>query len=114
MGELVHKLREYDYHTIQAVLGHVETKIRRFLLPKRLGVVIAQVAAAGILAGKLISPSTLSKNKNILFNNKNQIHYTSRLTANFEHVNTQSCQTMHGINFQLKCSTLDKKETLLA
>ncbi|KAG0203112.1 hypothetical protein BGX28_004507 [Mortierella sp. GBA30] len=75
--ELVHKLKEYDNRTIQAMLGRVQTKIRSLLLPRRLGVVVAldeaQVAANRILTGKLISPSGLIRNKNILFDKQGSI-----------------------------------------
>ncbi|KAF9340519.1 hypothetical protein BGX26_008976, partial [Mortierella sp. AD094] len=52
--QLVRKLKEYDYSTIEAMLDQVQTKIRSLLLPRRLGVVIAldeaQVASTGILS----------------------------------------------------------------
>lgn len=77
IGELVYKLKEYDHHAIQVMLGYDQIKIRCFLLPRRLGVVIAldeaYVAATEILASKLISHSALIKNKNVLFDDKNQI-----------------------------------------
>ncbi|KAH7055030.1 hypothetical protein BKA57DRAFT_501557 [Linnemannia elongata] len=77
IGKLVYKLREYDNHTILAFLDKVQTKLRSLLVPKRLGLVIAldeaQVAATGILSEKLISPSALIKNRNALFDSKNQI-----------------------------------------
>ncbi|KAF8924589.1 hypothetical protein BGZ58_001634 [Dissophora ornata] len=77
IGDLVHKLKEYDYNTIEAMLRKVQAKIQSHLLPRRLGVVVAldeaQVAANRILTGKLISPSGLIKNKNILFDNKGSI-----------------------------------------
>ncbi|KAF9177689.1 hypothetical protein BGZ50_008451, partial [Haplosporangium sp. Z 11] len=77
IGKLVHKLQEYDNRTINAMLGQVQTNIRGFLLPRRLGVVIAldeaQVASNRILAGKLISPSGLIMKKNILFDKQGQI-----------------------------------------
>lgn len=74
---LVRKLKEYDHSRIEALLSQVQSKIQRVLLPRRLGVVIAldeaQLAATGILAGKLISSSARIKNKNVLFDNKNQV-----------------------------------------
>ncbi|KAF9397932.1 hypothetical protein BGZ94_006146, partial [Podila epigama] len=78
IGELVYKLREYDNLTIQAMLGKVQTKLRSLLVHKRrLGLVIAldeaQVAVTGILSEKLISPSALIKNRDALFDSKNQI-----------------------------------------
>ncbi|KAF9981416.1 hypothetical protein BGZ65_003976 [Modicella reniformis] len=75
--ELVYKLREYDNLTIQVMLGRVQTKLRSFLVPKRLGLVIAldeaQNAVTGILSEKLISPSALIKSRDAVFDNKNQI-----------------------------------------
>ncbi|KAF8922885.1 hypothetical protein BGZ47_005241, partial [Haplosporangium gracile] len=77
IGELVHKLREYDNLTIRALLDKVQTKLRSLLVSKRLGLVIAldeaQVAVTGILSEKLISPSALIKNRNMLFDSKNRI-----------------------------------------
>ncbi|KAK3810466.1 MAG: hypothetical protein J3R72DRAFT_480919 [Linnemannia gamsii] len=77
IGELIYKLREYDNHTIHALLDKVQTKLRSLLASKRLGLVIAldeaQVAVTGILCEKLISPSALLKNRNALFDSKNQI-----------------------------------------
>ncbi|KAF9574725.1 hypothetical protein EC968_005730 [Mortierella alpina] len=77
ISHLVHKLREYDNYTIQAMLGDIQTKLHLLLVPKRRGLVIAldeaQVAINGILAGKLISPSALIQNRNVLFDGKGQI-----------------------------------------
>jgi hypothetical protein len=74
---LVNRVQDYHVRTIRAMLDQVQTKIRHHLLPRQLGVVIAldeaQVAANNILPDKLISPSALAKNRNILFDNKNQI-----------------------------------------
>ncbi|KAF9274677.1 hypothetical protein BGZ68_000438 [Mortierella alpina] len=75
--DLVYKLRDYDILTIQAMLGTVQAKIRSLLIPRRLGLVVAldeaQHAVNGILAGKLIAPSALVKNRDTLFDSKNQI-----------------------------------------
>lgn len=77
IGNLVRKLKEYDQGTIRAMLIQVQSNIRRYLLPRRLGVVIAldeaQVAENRVLPGKLISPSALANNRNNLFDNKRQI-----------------------------------------
>ncbi|KAI1288806.1 hypothetical protein EDD11_009648 [Mortierella claussenii] len=77
IARLVNRVQDYHVRTIRAMLDQVQTRIRNVLLPRRLGVVIAldeaQVAANSILAGKLISPSALIKNRNVLFDNKNQI-----------------------------------------
>ncbi|KAF9080254.1 hypothetical protein BGX23_002406, partial [Mortierella sp. AD031] len=77
IDELVYKLREYDNLTIKAMLREIQTKLHSFLVPRRLGLVIAldeaQAAVTAILSGKLISPSALAKNKDILFDGKNQI-----------------------------------------
>ncbi|KAF9536613.1 hypothetical protein EC957_010310 [Mortierella hygrophila] len=77
IGELVYKLREYDYLTIHAMLGKVQTKLQSLLVPKRLGLVIAldeaQVAVTQILSGKLLSPSALGKSNSVLFDSHSQI-----------------------------------------
>ena len=74
--KLVNSVRDYDARTVGAILGQVQSDIRAHLLPRGLGVVFAldeaQVAANLILQKKLISPSAL-KNRNMLFNDKNQI-----------------------------------------
>ena len=74
--KLVNSVRDYDARTVGAILGQVQSDIRAHLLPGGLGVVFAldeaQVAANLILQKKLISPSAL-KNRNMLFNDKNQI-----------------------------------------
>ncbi|KAG9067627.1 hypothetical protein KI688_012412 [Linnemannia hyalina] len=72
-GDLVYKLKEYDYNTIQAMLSKVQDKLQSILVSKRLGLVIAldeaQVAVTGILSEKLISPSALI-NRDALFDSK--------------------------------------------
>jgi hypothetical protein len=77
ISSLVYKLREYDNLTIQAMLDEVQTKLHLLLVPRRLGLVIAldeaQTAVTGILSGKFISPSALIKNRDVLFDSKNQI-----------------------------------------
>ncbi|KAF8920501.1 hypothetical protein EDD21DRAFT_449173 [Dissophora ornata] len=82
IARVVRKLKEYVNSTTEAMLIEVEANIQRYLLPRRLGVVIAldeaQVAANGILAGKLISPSAIIKNRNILFDDKHQIQLEFR------------------------------------
>ncbi|KAG9071278.1 hypothetical protein KI688_008824 [Linnemannia hyalina] len=82
IGELVYKLREYDYLTIYAMLGKVQTKLQSLLVPKRLGLVIAldeaQVAVTHILSGKLLSPSALSMSNNVLFDSHSQIRSNFR------------------------------------
>jgi hypothetical protein len=74
IGDLVNRVRDYHVRTIRAMLSQVQSSIRNHFYPRRLGVVIAldeaQVAANGVLAGKLISPSALIKNRNILFDDK--------------------------------------------
>lgn len=92
IGTLVYKLREYDTLTIQAMLREVQTKLHSFLVPKRLGLVIAldeaQVTANEILDGKLISPSALMDNrgnKDAIFDGKepNPIQVSPRLSHAF-------------------------------
>ncbi|KAF9579103.1 hypothetical protein BGW38_004786 [Lunasporangiospora selenospora] len=80
--QLVRKLKEYDNSTIGAMLDQVQSGIRRHLLPRQLGVVIAldeaQVAANNILPEKLISPSALAKNRTAIFDDKCQIQLEYR------------------------------------
>ncbi|KAF9963253.1 hypothetical protein BGZ73_002380, partial [Actinomortierella ambigua] len=70
-------LRRYDNHTIRTMLLQTQVNLRALLVSRGFGLVIAldeaQVAVNGILAGKLISPSALIKNKNELFDSKNQV-----------------------------------------
>ncbi|KAG0200817.1 hypothetical protein BGX33_010754, partial [Mortierella sp. NVP41] len=80
IGTLVHKLKEYDTTTIQAMLRVTQTKLHSHLVPQRHGLVIAvdeaQVAVNDILAGKLISPTALnasSGNRDVLLDSKNQV-----------------------------------------
>ncbi|GJJ78336.1 hypothetical protein EMPS_10695 [Entomortierella parvispora] len=77
---LVHKLREYDTITIEAMLHFTQTKLHAHLVPRRLGLVIAldeaQVTENYILAGKLISPSALNdfrNNMDAIFDSKNHV-----------------------------------------
>ncbi|KAF9133376.1 hypothetical protein BGX30_012315, partial [Mortierella sp. GBA39] len=80
--ELVNVLREYDSLAIQYMLDDVQTKLRSLLVPKRLGLVIvldeAQVAVTYILYGKLLSPSALMKNSDVLFDSNNHIRSNFR------------------------------------
>ncbi|KAF9992912.1 hypothetical protein BGZ79_002501 [Entomortierella chlamydospora] len=77
ISDLVNQIRDYDDRIIRAILSQVQSRIRRHLLPRQLGVVIAldeaQAAANDILPGKLISPSALAKHRKILFDDKGQI-----------------------------------------
>lgn len=77
IGRLVRKLKKYAHDNIRDMLIEVQNNIRHHLLPRGLGVVIAldeaQVAANNILPGKLIAPSAVTKERNLLFDNKNQI-----------------------------------------
>ncbi|KAF8923781.1 hypothetical protein BGZ58_002528, partial [Dissophora ornata] len=79
---LVRIVKEYNHDTIRAILSQVQSNIRRHLLPRQLGVVFAldeaQAAANNILSGKLISPSALAKNRNVLFDDKGQIRFEYR------------------------------------
>ncbi|KAF8936737.1 hypothetical protein BGZ47_009366 [Haplosporangium gracile] len=75
--ELVKAQRGYDSITIRDMLDEVQTKLHLLLDPKGLGLVIvldeAQVAATGILTDKLISPFALGRDRNNLFDSKDQI-----------------------------------------
>ncbi|KAF9081937.1 hypothetical protein BGX29_004175, partial [Mortierella sp. GBA35] len=77
IAKLVYKLRDYDISAIHAMLREVQTKLHTLLVPRRLGLVIAldeaQAAVTGILSGKIISPSALVQNQDILLDHKNQI-----------------------------------------
>ncbi|KAG0195550.1 hypothetical protein BGX33_003052 [Mortierella sp. NVP41] len=77
IAKLVYKLRDYDISVIHAMLREVQTKLHTLLVPRRLGLVIAldeaQAAVTGILSGKIISPSALVQNQDILLDHKNQI-----------------------------------------
>ncbi|KAF8936645.1 hypothetical protein EDD21DRAFT_413488 [Dissophora ornata] len=75
--ELVNKLRKYDRVIIRTMFTEVQIKLHSLLRPKGIGLVIAldevQVAENSILADKLIAPSALIRDKNILIDSKNQI-----------------------------------------
>ncbi|KAG0041143.1 hypothetical protein BGZ89_007644, partial [Linnemannia elongata] len=77
IARLVTKLQGYDNRAIPDMLRETQINLHTLLVPRRLGLVIAldeaQVAATGILSEKLISPSALIKNRNALFDSKNQI-----------------------------------------
>lgn len=83
--DLVKGLWVYDSIMIQDMLNIVQTNLHAHLDLRRCGLAIAldeaQVAATSILAGKLISPSTLAtywnthNSPSILFDDKNEIHH---------------------------------------
>ncbi|KAF9314251.1 hypothetical protein BG006_003963, partial [Podila minutissima] len=77
IARLVSKLQVYDNRAIRDMLRETQINLHTLLVPRRLGLVIAldeaQVAVTGILSDKLISPSALLKNRNELFDSKNQI-----------------------------------------
>ncbi|KAF9080036.1 hypothetical protein BGX29_005673, partial [Mortierella sp. GBA35] len=80
IGTLVYKLREYDTLTIEAMRRVTETNLHSRLGARGRGLVIAvdeaQVTENDILAGKLISPSALIKNKDnkdTILDEKNQV-----------------------------------------